>query len=323
VTPARREPIERALAEIHGGSGVLLGWHVLGPLPGNADDLVAKLTGGRSLPTGKEAAAGWRLVLSSGTDARVRLVPKARAEGAWLAYCEMALREGTKVEFFAAGSAPATVWLNGKVVHQRGGAMTAGPSTERFEATLAAGTNRLLLRLTDVKGTGEFQLRFRRKSAAAEQERLARAALSRAGDPERGRRVFHDAEKALCLKCHRVGDQGERVGPDLTGLGSRFSRAYIIESILEPGRTVSPSFESASVVLKSGKVFTGIKTAETEASITLVDSEAKKHILARSAIEEVKKHPGSAMPDGLEKRLSEQEFVDLVSYLASLKEVRR
>jgi putative heme-binding domain-containing protein len=106
-------------------------------------------------------------------------------------------------------------------------------------------------------------------------------------------------------------------------LGGRFSRAYIIESILEPSRTVSPSFESTSVTLHSGQVLAGIVTAQTEASITLVDGEGKKHVLARSAIEETKKHPGSAMPDGLEKRLTEAEFVDLVSYLAGLKGPRR
>src|SRR2546423_958885 len=81
-------------------------------------------------------------------------------------------------------------------------------------------------------------------TAPADHERLARASLSRAGNPENGRKVFFNAEKSLCVKCHRVGEQGERVGPDLTGLGGRFSKAYIIESILEPGRTIAPSYES-------------------------------------------------------------------------------
>jgi hypothetical protein len=50
-----------------------------------------------------------------------------------------------------------------------------------------------------------------------------------------------------------------------------------------------------------------------------VDAETKKHVLARSAIEEMKKHSGSTMPEGLEKRLSEEEFVDLIAYLAQLR----
>jgi putative heme-binding domain-containing protein len=82
---------------------------------------------------------------------------------------------------------------------------------------------------------------------------------------------------------------------------------------------VAPSFESTSVELKTGRILNGIKVAETETTITLVDNEAKKHVIARSGVESLKKQPGSAMPDGLEKRLSEDEFVDLVSFLVNLK----
>ena len=57
---------------------------------------------------------------------------------------------------------------------------------------IAVGTMALATR-----DAGEFQLRFRRKSATANHERLALAALSRAGNPENGRKVFLDVEKSL------------------------------------------------------------------------------------------------------------------------------
>jgi putative heme-binding domain-containing protein len=234
----------------------------------------------------------------------------------------VAVPEPAAVEFSVMASAPATVWLEGKEVYRRDRPGVPGPYPERFGATLPAGTTRVLVRLTGVRGAGEFQLRFRRKSTTAGHERLALAALARAGNPESGRKVFQNAERSLCVKCHRVGEQGERVGPELTGLGSRFSKAYVIESILEPGRTVSPSFESLRVELKDGRVLSGVKVAESETSLTLVDAEAKKHVLDRSAVEAQGRHAGSAMPDGLEKRLTEDEFVDLISYLMSLKETR-
>src|SRR5262249_37295180 len=161
-----------------------------------------------------------------------------------------------------------------------------------------------VVRLTDVKGPADLQLRFRLKGRTAEHERLTRAALSRAGNPEAGRKIFLNAEKSLCLKCHRVGDQGERVGPELTGLGSRFSKACSGASIRGPGRTIAPSFEQTRVELKDGRVLSGMVVATSEASVTLVDSEAKKHVVARARIEALGKQPGSAMPDGLEKRLS-------------------
>src|SRR5262249_27973121 len=156
-----------------------------------------------------------------------------------------------------ASSGLETVWLNGKMVYQRERPGVIGPYPDRFDAGLTKGLNRVVVRLAGAKEMAEFQFRFRRKGATAEQERFARAALSRAGNPERGRQTFLNAEKSLCLKCHRVGDQGERVGPELTGLGSRFSKAYVVESILEPSRVISPSFETTAVTLTSGKVVTG------------------------------------------------------------------
>ena len=54
----------------------------------------------------------------------------------------------------------------------------------------------------------------------------------------------------------------------------------------------------------------------------MVDNQAQKHILAKSDIDEQRPQPVSTMPEGLERRLSEEEFVDLIAFLASLKETR-
>ena len=64
----------------------------------------------------------------------------------------------------------------------------------------------------------------------------------------------------------------------------------------------------------------GVKVAETETEITLADNQGQKHVLAKAQIEQQKPSPLSTMPDGLEKRITEQEFVDLVAFLSSLKE---
>src|SRR5262249_33729382 len=320
IPPQRRIEVENALAEIHGSSGILLGWHVLGPVTAEAArDLAAKLATGDGLPSGKDAVPGWRLVLSTSMDSRVSLGTGTEAANVWIGYTEIAAGEPALVEFSATGSGTMTVWLNGKVAYLRDRAMT---SAERFEAALEKGRNRLVVQLARAKGKSEFQLRCRRKGATTDHERLTRSALSRAGDPERGRQVFLNAEKAQCIKCHRVGEQGERVGPELTGLGSRFSKVYIVESMREPTRTIAPSFDTLRVGLKDGRTLSGVKVAETASAITLVDNQAQKHVIARADIEAQQKQAVSTMPEGLEKRLTEQEFVDLISYLADLKEPR-
>jgi putative heme-binding domain-containing protein len=305
---AERLEITRALAEIHGSSGLLLAWKVIGPVTGDGSTEVAKFT-----------LYGTRTVFSTGIAARVSL-GAATAKESWIASADIFVDESTRVEFATSASAPQAIFLNGQPAFRQDRPNT---SAERFTAALAKGTNRVIVRLAGGNNPGEFQLRFRRQSARAEHERLASVALARSGNPDRGRLVFLNAEKSLCIKCHRVGEQGERVGPDLTGLGGRFAKSYIIESILEPSRTIAPSFEATLVELKNGKSLEGVKIAETDSSITLVDRETKKHVVAKSEIESQKKQSTSTMPEGLEKRLTEEEFVDLLAFLLSTKEPRR
>jgi putative heme-binding domain-containing protein len=214
------------------------------------------------------------------------------------------------------------VSLNGISIYHRAKPLTFRIDSDRVSASLTKGINRLAVRVGRASPDSpvEFHLRFRRKSVQAEHERLLQSALSRPGNVERGRTVFMNVEKSLCLKCHRLGEHGERTGPELTGLGTRFSRIYIAESILEPSRTIAPSFDTVNVVLASGKVVSGVKVAESATTLTLVDKEGVKQPIAKSDIEAQTPSTLSTMPDGLEKRITQEDFVDLIAFLASLKE---
>src|SRR5262249_29479841 len=59
---------------------------------------------------------------------------------------------------------------------------------------------------------------------------------------------------ALCLMCHRIGDQGGSVGPDLTAVASRYSREVILESILEPSKVISDQYANTDITLKDGTI---------------------------------------------------------------------
>ena len=56
------------------------------------------------------------------------------------------------------------------------------------------------------------------------------------GDTTRGHVVY---EKGLCIKCHKYGDIGEGVGPDLSTLSKRFKRADILEALYYPSKVIS------------------------------------------------------------------------------------
>ena len=140
------------------------------------------------------------------------------------------------------------------------------------------------------------------------------------GSATRGREVFLNVEKSQCVKCHRLAEQqAGRIGPDLTGIGSRFSRIHLIESILEPSRTVAPSYATVVLALEDGQVLSGVRIAETEATLTLGDNKGKVHTIKRSEIDQLKVQLQSTMPEGLEKRLTDREFVDLLIFLISQK----
>ena len=131
--------------------------------------------------------------------------------------------------------------------------------------------------------------------------------------------MFRLVEKSLCLRCHRLGAEGGRIGPDLAGIGGRFSRIHLIESILEPSRTIAPSYASLAVALTDGSVLTGVRVSEDERVLVLGDAEGKTHEIAKVDIEERQAQARSTMPDGLEKRITDREFIDLIAYLTSLR----
>jgi len=309
--------LDRAVAEVAGTSGVLLRWRTTGPLSSKeAASLIEQVTAvGLDSPR-------WPERVQTAGDLRVRpAADKAKEGDVWLALTDVIVTEPTAAQVLAAGNGTLHVWLNGRLVHERKEARPYQPDSDRFSVSFVKGANRLVVQVAAAKAP-EFSLRFRRQSAKVEHERLTLAALARPGEPERGRKLFLDAEKSLCIKCHRIGEQGERIGPELTGVGSRFARVYIVESILEPSRTIAPSFETVAVVLRNGKALAGVKVAETDKTVTLGDNQGQKHVLTKADIEEGQVSPVSTMPEGLEKRLTEEEFIDLIAFLVSQKESR-
>jgi putative heme-binding domain-containing protein len=239
-----------------------------------------------------------------------------------LAQADVIVSESCVVEFMGCTSTGVCLDINGRRVYRRDGARPFVPDSESFDTELGKGRNRIVVTLSAVGRGVQFHWRFRRKSSAAEHERLTQTALKRAGDSRRGRELFFNAAKTQCVKCHRVGEQGERIGPDLTGVGSRFPRIYLIESVLQPSRSITPGYQTFLVSLKSGRVVTGVKITETDNSLTLGDNKGDKLVLRKTEIEEQRPHPLSLMPEGLEKQLTGDEFVDLIAFLVSLKDTR-
>ncbi|MEO2046920.1 MAG: PVC-type heme-binding CxxCH protein [Pirellulales bacterium] len=314
--------LEQTIAQIQSDTGISLQWRILGPL--SLDSAAQNLNSALASPFfhfSRLTSNNWnRAILNNGDNSIHLSVAKTKeSDSIWLATTNYLLAKPSDVEFLAASTGTLTVWLNGNEIFQRKETTKFQPNTDRFQASLNTGNNRLFLRVEATDATPRFQLQFRRKSSQAEHEQLIQKALTHEGDANRGNKLFLNAAKTQCLNCHRFGNQGAQIGPDLVGIGSRFSRIHILESILEPSRTIAPSYKTVAAVLHTGKSIFGVKITESPDALTLGDTQGKIHTIPKSEIEEIQPQHQSIMPIGLEKLLSESEFIDLISFLVSEK----
>ena len=138
------------------------------------------------------------------------------------------------------------------------------------------------------------------------------------GDASRGKNLF-TSEKAKCSTCHRVSKLGHAVGPDLTTIGSNRSANDLLESIVFPSASIVRDYATHQVLTVNGQAFSGILIAESNEAIELQQANGKSVRLLQSEIESVSPGSVSIMPEGLEGVLSEDELMDVVKYLQSLK----
>jgi putative heme-binding domain-containing protein len=136
--------------------------------------------------------------------------------------------------------------------------------------------------------------------------------VNQSADPARGRQVFADH----CAACHKLGDLGHEVGPDLAALTSR-SPLALLESIFDPNRALDERYQTYTAFTDDGLAHTGILIRETANSVTLLGQQAKEETILRKDIEELKNSGASLMPLGFEKELSPDHAADLLSYLAT------
>jgi len=133
------------------------------------------------------------------------------------------------------------------------------------------------------------------------------------GDATRGEAIF---TKADCIKCHRFGNKGEGIGPDLTNVAKRFQRKEIIESVLFPSQVISDQFAAKTVVTQNGQSITGLVAVAANGDLTVLNTQGEKIAIPKAEVDEVTPSTTSAMPEGLFNKLTLDEIVDLLAYLA-------
>jgi quinoprotein glucose dehydrogenase len=250
--------------------------------------------------------------------------PKLRTEG---------LRIQAKLQPDKALAALKAVLESGSV-SERQGAFTIlgempGPAVDTL---LSKALDQLLAGKTPPEVQLELLEAAGRRSAQAIKDKLARYEGAKpkndllakyreslaGGDAEEGRKLFFYKSEVSCLRCHKVKGEGGEVGPDLTGIGSRQKRDYLLESIVNPNKEIAKGFETVVLTLTNGKIVTGIVKSEDAKEVRLITAEGQLVAVPKKQIDE-RLAGRSAMPDDLMRFLSRSELRDLVEFLASLK----
>ncbi|MBM3978934.1 MAG: c-type cytochrome [Planctomycetes bacterium] len=144
----------------------------------------------------------------------------------------------------------------------------------------------------------------------------------RSGDSARGKLVWNASltGAAQCAKCHMTRGVGGQVGPDLSMIGKKASRENLYESLLIPSKAIADQYIQHQVRTTSDVTVTGLLVGDTPDALTIRDANGKDFVIPKKEIEgEVRKLKVSIMPEDVIAALTEDELIDLVAYLETLK----
>ena len=137
------------------------------------------------------------------------------------------------------------------------------------------------------------------------------AALAGLRDVKRGHELFVQA----CATCHRIGQEGHEVGPDLLGQIGLGEEA-LLKDILMPNERTRPGYETTLVQLAGGSGVTGILKDDGATSLTQALPNGVEQVLLRKDVTGVRRLATSLMPSFAEG-LSPADAANVLAWLRS------
>ena len=134
--------------------------------------------------------------------------------------------------------------------------------------------------------------------------------LGRAGDVDRGARGF----AASCSTCHRRGESGSEVGPDLTEIARKFDLAGLVEAIVNPNAAIAFGFNPELFVTRQDVPHVGFLQADG-ATVSMRDGYGRTRTFTREELASRRPLKGTLMPDPLALAMSEQDVADIAAFL--------
>ena len=135
-------------------------------------------------------------------------------------------------------------------------------------------------------------------------------ALTLTGDVAKGRAVFTQ----LCVACHKLGDVGNEIGPNLVSVAGHPPEKLLV-NIIDPSADVQPGFYAYHCKLTDDAELVGLIASESANSITFRLPDGTSRAVLRNEIASLQSTRASLMPAGLEAALDMQKMADLIAFL--------
>jgi putative heme-binding domain-containing protein len=141
-------------------------------------------------------------------------------------------------------------------------------------------------------------------------------------DQDLGKRNFEQGKNMFavgrCLSCHAMRGEGGSIGPDLTQLGTRFSKKDMLEAIIEPDKTISDQYAATVFTMNDATTIVGRITDETQTTYMISQNPFAPQVTREIPKANVKSRHNSTMSvmyPGLINPMNEDELKDLLAYL--------
>jgi putative heme-binding domain-containing protein len=223
------------------------------------------------------------------------------------------LLAGDLLPISAALELPAKLPLSRELVRELLGYLERHNATPREDEVEALG------KLASSEDEAFIRIQARVRDRFASQSLLLERykTLLRDGNPAAGQALFEG--KGSCVACHRVGQQGGLLGPDLTKIGAIRSPNDLLESVVLPSSTFAQGYEPYRLTLKNGDELQAVRIRHNDGGLLFRTPAGAEIRLAPDEILKIEHSSVSLMPEGLLNGLSDEETRDLFAYLQSLK----
>ena len=162
---------------------------------------------------------------------------------------------------------------------------------------------------------GVVPLLARSASVSFAEGAAAGLSITQAGDASRGRTLV---ESSGCFDCHRIGDRGSRLGPDLSDIGGRRTPERLQQALVAPDEEVLPENRFVRLVTREGATITGRVLNQDAISVQLINPKEELKTYLKAGLRGYTIVDKGLMPS-VQGKLTDQQVADIVTYLGSLK----